>query len=308
MSNFYLTSSHDSENQFLVESPGPHALNAGGLNPAGDAEARLALNPDDSWMLQSTGKQQVRVNGLLVSDDAPELIKAGDFISIDDALFRVDELRRIDGQAVAVDSEQGSTLTTRNWTATNATRPSIFLRLQDEGSVRELGWGEFVEQYGPIVRNYAMSRGLKWDDADDIVQDVMYSFLKRSDTFEYDLERGRFRSYMRTITLNSIRKRARSETRSARIEEELVASSESNLEIQWDLQWMAHIVQKSMQAIKGRFDEKTMDIFERIAIRSEATTSVAESLGMTEVAVRQSRFRVAKALREQVELEKQAHG
>ena len=62
MSNFYLTSSHDSENQFLVESPGPHALNAGGLNPAGDAEARLALNPDDSWMLQSTGlKQSLKV-------------------------------------------------------------------------------------------------------------------------------------------------------------------------------------------------------------------------------------------------------
>ena len=90
------------------------------------------------------------------------------------------------------------------------TRASIFLRLQADGSLdRELGWQEFTEKYARVIAGFARNAGLRAQDADDVLQDVLLGFFRVSDQFDYDPERGRFRGYLKRVTLNAIRARHR---------------------------------------------------------------------------------------------------
>ncbi len=41
-------------------------------------------------------------------------------------------------------------------------------------------------------------------DCDDLVQDVLLALSKAMQNFEYDPQKGKFRAYLKTVTLHSI--------------------------------------------------------------------------------------------------------
>lgn len=90
---------------------------------------------------------------------------------------------------------------------TETTHISLLARLS--GGEDPLAWTEFCHRYGELIRNFCRAQHLQPADCDDVLQDVLMSLTKSMPRFEYDPSRGKFRSYLKTITLHAIFARTR---------------------------------------------------------------------------------------------------
>lgn len=293
----------DSTREIALDGVGPHHIApTGDVEAASDDPGVTITRSDLAWQVSAGPNGAVRLNGLVVENTDSEPLEHGDFISIEGLTLQVAVGPRETNPKTPPATHQ-SEVNTRNWTSDESTRPSIFLRLEGGEVTRELGWDEFTNRYSSIIRSFAMSRGLDWSDAEDVVQEVLIAFLRRSPSFVYDTQKGQFRGYLRTMTLNAIRRRGRRAARQQQVTQKLASEQETSTsdQVAWDLQWTAHLVSEGLREIRPRFDEQTLEIFERVAVRGEPVSSVASAMSMTPEAIRQAKFRVAKAVREEIQ-------
>ena len=81
------------------------------------------------------------------------------------------------------------------------TRASLILRIQDAEDMA--AWDEFATIYGPVVFNFAMSRGFQAADAENLVQEVFLAVANSiSNWLERD-DRGSFRAWLLRIARNA---------------------------------------------------------------------------------------------------------
>lgn len=74
------------------------------------------------------------------------------------------------------------------------TRSSVLKAVADTGN--EAAWSRFFDLYAGFVFSIARSKGLKDEDADDVVQVVFTDLARNLPTFEYDRTKGCFRAYL----------------------------------------------------------------------------------------------------------------
>ena len=184
-----------------------------------------------------------------------------------------------------------------------ATRASIFIRLQADGSMdRELGWQEFTEKYARVIAGFARNAGLRAQDADDVLQDVLLGFFRVSEQFEYDPAKGRFRGYLKRVTLNAIRARHRRKRPSTFIKDDYDPPAEMpDVDAAWDRQWTEQLLQRAMTEVRGSVEDRTWKAFELYGVRGVPAEQVAERLEMTPAAIRHAKMRLVKQVREIVD-------
>ncbi|MBM4114088.1 MAG: sigma-70 family RNA polymerase sigma factor, partial [Phycisphaerae bacterium] len=180
------------------------------------------------------------------------------------------------------------------------THPSIFLRLRADGTLdRQLGWEEFHRTYGPVVAGFARNAGLKPQEVDDVMQDVMLGFFRVVDNFVYDPRKGRFRGYLKRVTLNAIRSRRRRRRPQQNVPEEMdPPAGASDLETAWEREWTEHLLRRALDEVRATVQPKTMKAFELYGIKGMPAEAVAKETGMTEAAIRHAKMRVLDQLRE----------
>jgi RNA polymerase sigma-70 factor (ECF subfamily) len=183
------------------------------------------------------------------------------------------------------------------------TRASVLLRLRADGTLdRQVGWNEFVAIYGSVIAGFARNAGVPPQEVDDILQDVMLGFFRQANSFEYDPSRGRFRGYLKTVTLNSIRDRHRRKRPAVGLPEHFdPASDDDHLQATWDHEWTSNLLRRAMEKVKSTVQPKTLEAFDRYGVRGEPIASVAEALGMSEAAIRHAKMRIMHQLREEVD-------
>ncbi len=187
-------------------------------------------------------------------------------------------------------------------TGTYATRASIFLRLGDpDTEQRELSWREFHQRYGPVILGFARNAGLPSQEAEDTLQDVLMGFFRVSSAFEYDPAKGRFRGYLKTMTLNAIRGQHRRRRPEVYPDVEPMASVPATVGVIWNHEWAKRVLELAMEEASTRFEPATYEAFELYGRRGVPVEAAAERLGMTVDAVRQAKCRVVKAVRETIE-------
>ncbi len=82
------------------------------------------------------------------------------------------------------------------------TRTTLIRRLSDYSDER---WRTFFEIYGPLVYRIARRAGLNQNDAEEVLANVMRSFVQAVQRgFEVDHRIGLFRSYLKTMTSHEI--------------------------------------------------------------------------------------------------------
>ncbi|HRP64042.1 MAG TPA: sigma-70 family RNA polymerase sigma factor [Phycisphaerales bacterium] len=159
-----------------------------------------------------------------------------------------------------------------------------------------LAWAEFCHRYGELIRNFARSRNLQPADCDDVLQDVLMALTRSMPGFEYDPSRGKFRSYLKTVTLHAIFARSRQNHGQAPLREGEAAAARPDIESSWDEQWRQYHLRQAMNRIEAEFNESDLAAFTQYALNGRSAKDTAGALGLSLDQVYQAKSRILKRL------------
>lgn len=183
------------------------------------------------------------------------------------------------------------------------TRLTFIMRLRDRADT--LSWNEFHARYGELLYRYARSRGASHQDAEDAVQEVEMYLFKAMKGFEYDANKGRFRSYLRSAVLHTLQRRAAKQARQeAALDphafDYLAAWKEASADARWEREWQLHRLRWALRSIADEFEPQTLKTFEVHVLGGESVETTAEKVGLSRDSVYQAKSRVLKRLKERL--------
>lgn len=175
------------------------------------------------------------------------------------------------------------------------------LRSNDEKS-KQLAWEDFRDRYAPIVAGFARNLGANTQDIDDIIQDVFLRLLVAMPKFQYDPSKGRFRGYLKVMTLNVIRSRMGQRAKINTVPLSEVGDDEEPLEVQWSTMWEQHLLKRAIDLVRREHagSPRTFQAFEQYVILDHPADEVAAGLGMSVDSVYQAKIRITSAIRNAV--------
>lgn len=197
-------------------------------------------------------------------------------------------------------SPNGKSMASRS----DATRASLIFRAKGHDSQ---AWSESVDLYGPLITHWCYRCGLDSGQAADVVQDVFVALSKSLDTYEAG-RGGAFRAWLWRISSNKIRDFLRRErgvipaqggstamVGLQQLPEESVPEQDPT-----DPDQVYALLQRGLEQVRNEFETRTWQIFERNVIDQIANALVAREFQVTDAAVRQTRGRILRRLRQQL--------
>lgn len=164
-------------------------------------------------------------------------------------------------------------------------------------------WAEFQARYGELIRRFAMRRGLQAADCDDVLQDTLVALGKSMPGFEYDPQRGNFRSYLKTVVSRVIFKKLRQNNPDSTLPvngadgaRRGVPNTDPAMETIWESEWRRYHLQLAMRTIESEFNEADRAAFTQYALEGHDARDTAELLGLTLDQVYQAKSRILKRL------------
>ena len=164
-------------------------------------------------------------------------------------------------------------------------------------------WAELVNLYTPFIRSIVIGCGTKGADVDDVVQNTLSVVVQRLPDFDRR-RTGSFRTWLRAITVNSMRKHWRSKPNTAKSgdgSESLLDELEdpnSELTQYWNQEHNRHVLEYLLDRARVEFRETTWRAFHALAIEHQPVEQVAAQLEITANAAFIARSRVMKRLKE----------
>ncbi|MDX2197806.1 MAG: sigma-70 family RNA polymerase sigma factor [Phycisphaerae bacterium] len=191
-----------------------------------------------------------------------------------------------------------------------STHVTLLARLAD-GNDR-VAWQDFHTRYAELIRGFARRRGLQEADAEDVVQDVLLSLSKAMAGFEYDPARGKFRSYLKTVTQHAIFRRFSQNPAAAALSQvgsvADAGSGGSDAETAWEAEWREYHMREAWKTVSSEFNDTDLRAFQRYAVAGESVGDVASSLGLSVDAVYQAKSRILRRLGAVIATQVEAEG
>ncbi len=179
------------------------------------------------------------------------------------------------------------------------TSPSLLLRIRNADDSES--WREFDSVYAPVVRAYCRRRGFQATDIDDIAQEVMAAVANAIRKFEYEPDKGRFRSWLATITANKLRnfvlKNNSGHAQLSEIVDQLAQAPDSDSE--WSTIFLQQVFQSACERIQATCEPQTWQCFEATWIDDLPANEVAEQFKMPIHSVYVNKSRVLKRLEQE---------
>ena len=151
-------------------------------------------------------------------------------------------------------------------------------------------WRQFFETYWKLIYGVAIKSGLTHSEAQDVVQETVISVLKSLPKFEYDAEKGSFKTWLLRLTswrvLDQLRKRqrhiepraaTRTSTRTATIER-VTDPVGMKLEAAWDDEWERNLMEAAIERVKRKVDPRQYQAFDLCVVREWSAARVARAL------------------------------
>lgn len=186
----------------------------------------------------------------------------------------------------------------------DATRLSLLSRAVEHDSK---AWEQVVDLYGPLIAHWCLRSGLDSHRAADCVQEVFAALARSLRGFVPQKKNGAFRGWLWTITANKIKDVYRHDRRHpsatggssaamamGQIVDPLLDQEPS------DEQQLSELMLRALEQIRGEFEPRSWDIFRRAALDKIDTATVAAEFETTPAAIRQTRSRIMRRLREQL--------
>ena len=164
-------------------------------------------------------------------------------------------------------------------------------------------WSEFVARYRPMMEAYMRNR-FPTVDVDDAVQEALIALIKVFPVYKYSPEEtGAFHNYLTGIlrrralrVIEGESRRLNKEQKYHEIEE--LTSSGGN-EDDWS-SWRESVLEIALQQLLAdeSINDRTKQVFVRVAVNGEKPETVAQSFGITRNSVDQMKARMKDRLRE----------
>jgi len=168
----------------------------------------------------------------------------------------------------------------------------------------DIGWSEFHEAYRPLMLLRGRDRGLRDDELQDLIQEVLLSLFKGQDRFRYDPAKGRFRDYLKRIidrrAFDILRKRPRAERAMDALADGgaiLGREGSEKAEEHWAEAWRKHLLQQAFLIVQREVTETTYQAFEMCVVDEVSPKLVADTLGISVASVYVAKHRVLKRLK-----------
>lgn len=139
------------------------------------------------------------------------------------------------------------------------TTNSSFLRRVQSGN--ENAWREFYQKYSGMICHIGKKRNLSPEECEDLMIEVMMIFWKKMDSFVYDSQRGKFRSYLgKFADFCALRRFASSRRHNA-------ALASISVEYPPDIdsacleEWQKFLLDRALEELKESVDTVTFQVF-----------------------------------------------
>ena len=176
-------------------------------------------------------------------------------------------------------------------------------------------WDDFYEAYKPLILLKGDDLGLKQDEKQELIQNVMFEVFAKDITgkfvqdkipddvvFTYDPSKGRFRHYLRKVVkfqaIKILKKRRNNVSLNADDDMENLFPADDVWNASWDEEWHRHVLNQAMVELKNRVQPETFAAFEMYAVQNRNVQEVAEFLNLSVSSVYTAKSRCVSALRE----------
>jgi RNA polymerase sigma-70 factor (ECF subfamily) len=162
----------------------------------------------------------------------------------------------------------------------DTTRPSLLLRIRDPSDAG--AWQTFDALYRPMLQRFARSRGLSAEDAEDVAQQCLAVITDRIAEFSYDPQKGRFRSWLRTLVNNRVRNllRDRRELQGETADFQNLAERAPSPEEAFDQIWAEEHLWHCLRELRGEVEEATFLAFQQYVIEQRPIEQVCRELNL----------------------------
>ena len=183
-----------------------------------------------------------------------------------------------------------------------STRSSVLRSVAN--TENEAAWQRFFDLYAGFIFSIARSKGLKPEDADDIVQIVFTDLARNLPTFQYDRSKGKFRSYLAGLVHWRVTDRLKAGKRDAdlmsSLEEEAKSTTAACDAAFEDREWQAAALEEALRRIKPEVNPEHYAAFVASTVDGQDTETVMRLYGLSRDNLYQIRTRLTAKLREAV--------
>ena len=178
------------------------------------------------------------------------------------------------------------------------TRSSVLKAVADTENTA--AWNRLFDLYAGFVFSMARHKGLKPEDADDIVQVVFADLARNLPTFKYDRKKGRFRSYLTGLVNWRVMDRLKASKRDAELkanfwEEAKAAGGDDDFS---EREWQAAAMEEALRRMKPSVSPEHYAAFVASAVEGQDTDVVTKLYGISRDTLYQIRKRLTAKLQE----------
>lgn len=181
------------------------------------------------------------------------------------------------------------------------TRPSLIERVRNHAD--NSAWDEFFAVYQPLLFAYVRKQGLSEQDAADVVQEVFAKLTQALANFEFDKERGRFRTWLWRVTHNALadwarRRDARQRAERGWADEQSPPDAEA-LSAEWDVLYRRRVLEIVLERVRSTAQPATWASFEGRILQGRPAAEIAAETGLSVNAVYVNASRLLTRVREE---------
>jgi RNA polymerase sigma-70 factor (ECF subfamily) len=171
----------------------------------------------------------------------------------------------------------------------------------------ENAWQRLVSLYHPLVESWCRRAGIRGADAEDVCQEAFAAAAVGLPSFRRDRPGDTFRGWLRVITRNQIHlhfRRAQGAPKAAGgsdalrnlqdLPDALATTADEETEE------VGTLFRRALDQVRGEFEEQTWRAFWLTAVEGRSPAAVAEEFGISASAIRQSKSRVLRRLKQEM--------
>lgn len=189
----------------------------------------------------------------------------------------------------------------------NETSLSLLQHLRQ--SAQSESWDRLGALYGPLIRAWLRKYDVQESDAEDLLQEVMLAVSKDLASFEHAGRPGAFRSWLKSILVNRLRKFWRSRDRRPQVRGDslvdgrLAELEDPNSEMSriWNHEHDQYVLRQLLVLAEPHFEPVTWMAFCRVALEGAKPDVVAAEMGISLNSVCLAKSRVTRRLRQEAE-------